>query len=340
MGHTAQNKFTWYLGITSNQMLSLNESISMDKYAELPAAGLVDTLKNKTHIDFVGYGVQEQVMAYPGQPPQARWTGLRWRMYAPSELVSGEFVHSAEYMRLALIPGGGSGGDQNTLLQNSIVASSTSGGNCSGKVSDGIGNLSYPDNTCPGINGNPVLAALQFNGGPTQTMLPVMGSAAIDRAWEITCGEQPVNFLDQRGFKRPEGPECDIGSVEAPVYPQGTPAAIDIRPGDEPNTIQCRAGNQAISIAILTTPIFDALSVEHTTVMFEGAGETHRDHKSGAALRHEEDVDGDGDLDLVLHFRLDDTYLTCYSRRAALHGFTYAGQQFSGTDLVQMIGGG
>ena len=28
----------------------------------------------------------------------------------PSELVSGKFVHSAEYMRLALNPGGGSGG--------------------------------------------------------------------------------------------------------------------------------------------------------------------------------------------------------------------------------------
>ena len=73
-------------------------------------AGLVDTLKNKTPVDFVGYGVQEQVMAYPGQPPRARWTGLRVRMYAPSELVSGKFVHSAEYMRLALNPGGGSGG--------------------------------------------------------------------------------------------------------------------------------------------------------------------------------------------------------------------------------------
>jgi len=31
-------------------------------------------------------------------------------MYAPSELVSGRFVNSAEYMRLALNPGGGSGG--------------------------------------------------------------------------------------------------------------------------------------------------------------------------------------------------------------------------------------
>jgi len=88
----------------------LNEPIVMDEYAALPTAGLVDTLKSKAAIDFVGYGVQEQIMAYPGQPPRARWTGLRWRMYAPSELVSGKFVHSAEYMRLALNPGGGSGG--------------------------------------------------------------------------------------------------------------------------------------------------------------------------------------------------------------------------------------
>ena len=32
------------------------------------------------------------------------------RLYAPSELISGQFVHSAEYLRLALNPGGGSGG--------------------------------------------------------------------------------------------------------------------------------------------------------------------------------------------------------------------------------------
>jgi len=88
----------------------LNEPVVMDAYAALPTAGLVDTLKNKTGIDFVGYGVQEQIMTYPGQPPRARWTGPRIRMYAPSELVSGNFVHSAEYMRLALNPGGGSGG--------------------------------------------------------------------------------------------------------------------------------------------------------------------------------------------------------------------------------------
>ena len=88
----------------------LDDPVYMDEYAELPAAGLVDTLKNKTPVDLVGYGVQDQIMTYPGQPPRARWTGPRVRLYAPSELVSGKFVHSAEYMRLALNPGGGSGG--------------------------------------------------------------------------------------------------------------------------------------------------------------------------------------------------------------------------------------
>jgi hypothetical protein len=83
-------------------------------YAALPNAGLVDTLKNKTAVDFVGYGVQDQAQIpgnlLPQPPPFYRWTGPRVRLYAPSELVSGNFVHSGEFVKLALNPGGGSGG--------------------------------------------------------------------------------------------------------------------------------------------------------------------------------------------------------------------------------------
>jgi len=39
------------------------------------------------------------------------------------------------------------------------------------------------------------------------------------------------------------------------------------------------------------------------------ASETHVDKKTGESRRHEEDVDGDGDTDLVFHFRLSDTDL-------------------------------
>jgi hypothetical protein len=87
----------------------LSEPVPMSvvgSYAALPGAGLVDTLKNKTGVDLVGYGVQEQI--HGGGPPV--WTGLRVRLFAPSELVSGKFVHSEEFMKIALNPGGGSGG--------------------------------------------------------------------------------------------------------------------------------------------------------------------------------------------------------------------------------------
>lgn len=83
-------------------------------YAQLPDAGLVDTRPHKTPVDFVGYGVQFQANIpgnqLPEPPPFYRWTGPKERMYAPSELVSGKFKHSDEFLKLALNPGGGSGG--------------------------------------------------------------------------------------------------------------------------------------------------------------------------------------------------------------------------------------
>jgi hypothetical protein len=83
-------------------------------YATLPAAGLVDTLANKTRADFVGYGVQFQAnipgSQLPQPPPFYRWTGPRQRLFAPGELVSGNFTHSAEFIRFSLNAGGGKGG--------------------------------------------------------------------------------------------------------------------------------------------------------------------------------------------------------------------------------------
>ncbi|HET7009743.1 MAG TPA: hypothetical protein VFI11_03115 [Anaerolineales bacterium] len=95
-------------------VVTLDSPVVMPEYAELPQAGLVDTLENKTGVDFVGYGVQDQLQIpgslLPKPPPFYRWAGLRTRYYAPSELVSGNFVHSSEFIKLALNPGGGSGG--------------------------------------------------------------------------------------------------------------------------------------------------------------------------------------------------------------------------------------
>lgn len=54
------------------------------------------------------------------------------------------------------------------------------------------------------------LGALASNGGPTQTMLPQVGSAAIDAVPSTGCNVA----VDQRNAPRPIGSGCDIGSVE------------------------------------------------------------------------------------------------------------------------------
>ncbi|HEY3248385.1 MAG TPA: S1 family peptidase [bacterium] len=75
-------------------------------YATLPQAGFVDALPNKTKLDLVGYGFQEQI--HGGGIPV--WIGAKNRLVASSELVSGKFSMSDEFLRIALNPGGGSGG--------------------------------------------------------------------------------------------------------------------------------------------------------------------------------------------------------------------------------------
>ncbi|HEX9864227.1 MAG TPA: trypsin-like serine protease [Acidimicrobiia bacterium] len=90
-------------------VIVLSEPVPMSavsEYASLPSAGLVDTLKNKTGVDIVGYGVQEQIV---GNGPPV-WAGLRVRLQAESRFVSGNFVHADEFVRLSQNPGGGTGG--------------------------------------------------------------------------------------------------------------------------------------------------------------------------------------------------------------------------------------
>jgi predicted outer membrane repeat protein len=106
--------------------------------------------------------------------------------------------------------GGGIYNSSGTVtLRNTIVANNAPGGNCSGAIINGEGNLSYPDSTCPGINADPKLLTLANNGGPTQTMALGAGSAAIDAAVDANCPN-----TDQRGVTRPQGAHCDIGAFE------------------------------------------------------------------------------------------------------------------------------
>jgi hypothetical protein len=112
------------------------------------------------------------------------------------------------------------------------------------------------------------------------------------------------------------------------------PVLIDIAP------VNCNKPTSNISVSILSTASFDATTVDHTTVTFEGASEVHAHPKTGEPRRHENDVDGDGDIDLLFHFRFGDTALTCESTEGTIEGETFGGMQFFGTGTLTAQGGG
>lgn len=98
--------------------------------------------------------------------------------------------------------------------QNTIVASAA-GGNCSGVSGSGF-NLA-DDNTCPGFTqGDPALAPLADNGGPTLTHGLYFWSEAIGLGDPTVCQAPPVNGVDQRGEIRLAG-VCTSGSFEGQV---------------------------------------------------------------------------------------------------------------------------
>jgi hypothetical protein len=86
-------------------------------------------------------------------------------------------------------------------------------------AADGSCALSTANHSEP--NTNPLLGALSGNGGPTQTMEPsYFGNGGTGPAIDKIPSGTTVGIAhlcpstDQRGIARPQGPECDIGSVE------------------------------------------------------------------------------------------------------------------------------
>jgi len=113
---------------------------------------------------------------------------------------------------------------------------------------------------------------------------------------------------------------------------------IDVKPHNDNNPINCSGrGRGIIPVAVLTTPDFDATTVDHTTIRF-GPNEASEAHANRhGILRHEKDVDGDGDLDLLFHFRLAETGIQCGDSKVTLTGETFEGREFIGADKIRAV---
>lgn len=133
----------------------------------------------------------------------------------------------------AIQSGGGVSGKDFQIIESCTIVNNSAGeyggiSNISARLQSSInaGNSSPngPGNasTQPGnlIDSDPMLSPLQDNGGPTPTMIPLVGSPVIDPPDNTAVG-----FLktDQRGYLREVGSSRDFGAVEFASVPAPAP---------------------------------------------------------------------------------------------------------------------
>lgn len=113
-----------------------------------------------------------------------------------------------------------------------------------------------------------------------------------------------------------------------PAPPPVVTVTIDVR-----STINVRS-HGVIPVVVYTTPSFDASTIVASSLAFGpgGASEAH-------GVVHLDDVDGDGDLDAMLHFRTQAAAIPCGATTVTLTGTTSGGQAFEGTDTsIKVVG--
>jgi hypothetical protein len=86
-----------------------------------------------------------------------------------------------------------------------------------------------------------------------------------------------------------------------------------------------------VPVTILTTDDFDASTVDASTVQFGPNGATPVKYQL-------KDVDGDGDWDLALKFKTQDTRIACGDTEVTLTGKTLDGVDIAGTDSIKTVG--
>lgn len=109
---------------------------------------------------------------------------------------------------------------------------------------------------------------------------------------------------------------------------------IDIKPRDSTNSVNL-GSNGGVPVAILSTPSFDATSVEPLSVTLASAPVQLRGRGTPQAAF--EDVDGDGLQDLVVHVDTTALELTETSTLAALEATTTQGVAVRGSDSVVVV---
>lgn len=169
--------------------------------------------------------------------------------------------------------------------------------------------------------------SFQSPNPPGQVNSYVLGFADVPTAASEAAAETLVESCPEsfRGFF-----EMAVkGVTEGPV--SFLPVQIDIKPGGTPNAINPRS-NGVIPVAVLGTSTFPVVFVNQSSVRFGPAGAAPQNGGQS------EDVNDDGIMDLVFHFRTQDAAIVCGDTEETVTGTLTNGVSFRGSDAIVTVG--
>jgi hypothetical protein len=117
---------------------------------------------------------------------------------------------------------------------------------------------------------------------------------------------------------------------------------IDIHPGSDPNSINLQRRG-VTPVAILGSTTFDVMDVDVASLAFGSEGGPYNSFPARDLLDPDayadalQDVDGDGLIDLVLHFPTQDAGFQLGDTSACVVGTTTGGTPFQGCDAIRIV---
>lgn len=142
-------------------------------------------------------------------------------------------------------------------------------------------------------------------------------------------------FGDFVGGPSPYGYIGDGTQTGVAFWSANLPLQVDVRikPGGLLNSIHPKSRG-VVPVAILGSTDFNVADVDVTTLRF-GPGGAAPAHARGG---HLEDVNLDGHMDLVSHYRVRSTGISCGDKSAAVTGETVDGRALEGSDSIHTVG--
>ena len=141
---------------------------------------------------------------------------------------------------------------------------------------------------------------------------------------------EPSGLLRTRPFSRFVGSEIAIGFVRRPSI---MAVRIDVLPGVTPKTIYLGA-MQLLPVGLLASPGFTPTMLTGGEVTLAGAQPVSGGRQRLGTFT---DLDGDGQMDLLLQFRTADMQLRLGDATLVLDGTAVIGDRVRGSNDVQVV---